>query len=875
MNAKGCQCVSISKKALLYAVLPVLAAILVLPAAMPQRAQAAVGNIMLVSANASGTEANNQNTMPSISADGRYVAFRSNATNLVAPATSNFQIFRKDLQTGEVKLVSCKADSTQGNNASSYPSMSADGRYVAFASYATNLLSVATSSQQVFRKDLQTGEVKLVSCTAAGTQGSAESGAPSMSPDGEYVAFASKAPNLVLPWNGFTNVYRKNVQTGELALCSTDSSGVAGNGGSYSPCMTADSAYVFFESDAKNLVSPPTTTRHIYRKYVVTGETILVSCTSSGAPGNNSSFNPTASPDGRYVVFDSIATDLVSPASSLRQAFRKDLRTGEVRLVSCSTAGGQGDANSYVPVISENGRVVSFASDATNLVSPATGNRQVFRKDMENGAVVVCSADAAGNPGNGLSNWSSITPDGRYVAFDTTATNLVSPPTSHAGIYRKELTVPTTFYFAEGYTGAGFQEYLCLGQLQNAPLAVTVTYLFKDGTSKVETYDVPAYSRFTANVNAVVGPDKDVSIRCDADYPFIAERPMYFDYGGGGGSWTGGHDAVGTPETSRIWYFAEGYTGQGFDEWVCVLNPGDAAADLTFRFQTQEEGEKVVTGYGVAPHSRASFKANQLLGGGSYQTSLALDSSQPVVAERPMYFNYQGTAGWNWTGGHCVMGSMELAQYYFFAEGTTRGGFEEWITLQNPSAAPITVKAIYLLGEGEPIDKEIVVDPARRSTIYVPNDVGTGKDVSVILKCQTPFLAERPMYFNYQGTNSWGWTGGHCVIGATSPAQDWFFAEGYTGGGFEEWLCIQNPYGTAANVTITYYPEGGGAPIVKPQPPIPGDSRYTVPVNSDAGQNLSICAEVSSDQGVICERPMYFNFQGKWTGGHDVVGYTP
>jgi len=120
----------------------------------------------------------------------------------------------------------------------------------------------------------------------------------------------------------------------------------------------------------------------------------------------------------------------------------------------------------------------------------------------------------------------------------------------------------------------------------------------------------------------------------------------------------------------------------------------------------------------------------------------------------------------------------------------------------------------------------------------------------------------------------WGWTGGHCVIGATGYGQKWFFAEGYTGSGFEEWICIQNPQGQAANVTVTYYPEGGAAPITT-QHVVPANSRYTILVNQDAGANKSVSAQVSSDQPIICERPMYFNFNGVWTGGHDVVGYQP
>jgi hypothetical protein len=440
-------------------------------------------------------------------------------------------------------------------------------------------------------------------------------------------------------------------------------------------------------------------------------------------------------------------------------------------------------------------------------------------------------------------------------------------------VFRKELAAPYYFYFAEGYTGSGFQEYLCLGNASAASLTVKATYLYKDGTTKEDTYNVPGNSRATVDVNLAAGADKEVSIKCESASPFIAERSMYFNYQG---RWTGGHDAVGATSPSISWFFAEGYTGAGFDEYICVLNPGDLPANLTFRFQTQEEGEKVVSGFSVPAHSRASFKANQLLEDKSYQTSLKLESDHPVVAERPMYFSYSGTGGYGWTGGSCVMGAPILASSYYFAEGTTRAGFEEWLTIQNPGAADISVHAVYYLKEGAPVEKDYPVPAGRRSTILVNSGdgVGTEKDVSVLLTCTSPFLAERPMYFDYRGLGNWGWTGGHCVIGAASPASEWFFAEGYTGANFEEWLCIQNPGAAAATVTITYYPEGGGTPIVRTHA-VGGNTRYTVPVNVDAGSNLAISAKVSSTVPVIVERPMYFNFQGKWTGGHDVVGYVP
>jgi hypothetical protein len=238
-----------------------------------------------------------------------------------------------------------------------------------------------------------------------------------------------------------------------------------------------------------------------------------------------------------------------------------------------------------------------------------------------------------------------------------------------------------------------------------------------------------------------------------------------------------------------------------------------------------------------------------------------------------MYFDYSGTGGWGWTGGHCVMGTPALDYQFFFAEGTTIAGFEEWLTLQNPNDFEITMNAAYLLRTSTPVITQHKVPASSRATIYIPDVVGMDQDVSIYLSCNYQFLAERPMYFSYSGMGGWGWTGGHCVIGAGEPETEWFFAEGYTGPNFEEWLCIQNPGGTDAHVTITYYPEGG-APITTNHT-VRFGTRYTVYVNQDAGPDLNICTKLESDQPIIVERPMYFNFWGVWDGGHDVVGFTP
>ncbi|PKQ27529.1 MAG: hypothetical protein CVT63_07520 [Candidatus Anoxymicrobium japonicum] len=423
----------------------------------------------------------------------------------------------------------------------------------------------------------------------------------------------------------------------------------------------------------------------------------------------------------------------------------------------------------------------------------------------------------------------------------------------------------STFYFAEGYTGDNFQEYMCLANPNPAAAATWLTAMFTDGTSQTQYYSLAPASRLTVDVNQLVGAGKELSMRVvSTSKDIVAERPMYFNYMG---KWSGGHTAVGAIWPATDWYFAEGTTLDGFDEYVTVLNPQTTAANLTFHYMVEGEGEKVVAGK-VDAGARATFKSVEQVGANK-NVSLRLNSDREVVAERPMYFTYAGLGGHSWTGGHDVLGAPAPRNSASFAEGTTRSGFEEWLCVQNPSDSAITVSARYLLGagQGDPVEKTYNVPAKQRLTVSVNREIGAEKDVSVELTSEDAFIAERPMYFSYHGA----WDGGHDVIGG-DPAVKALFAEGYTGANFEEWLCVQNATESAANVTVTYYPEGS-APIEKLHT-VAANSRDTINVNDDAGQGLSISAKVESDQPIMVERPMYFNYNGVWTGGHDVKGFS-
>jgi hypothetical protein len=303
-------------------------------------------------------------------------------------------------------------------------------------------------------------------------------------------------------------------------------------------------------------------------------------------------------------------------------------------------------------------------------------------------------------------------------------------------------------------------------------------------------------------------------------------------------------------------YFAEGTTRPGFDEYLCVLNP-DAknAANLTLSFQL-ETGQVITKSASVPAGSRATFHVPDYVPAGHDVSTKIHSTGAYVVAERPMYFNYRG-----WTGGHTAVGINQLQKDFYFAEGTTRSGFDEYLTLQNPGDATANTTITYMLGTGKNVQKGYQVNPHARLTVNVASDVGTDQDVSAKVHSDQPIAAERPMYFNYHGK----WDGGHDVVGVTAPQQTWYFAEGSTRSGFDEWLCIQNPGGSAANVTVNY-----STGTVKKYSIAP-HSRYTANVNAEVGADKDVSVTLTSDQPVIAERPMYFNFNGL-TGGSDAVG---
>lgn len=327
------------------------------------------------------------------------------------------------------KIISMSSVEELGNSHSYVPSISADGRYVAFSSWASNLSEIDNNStQDVFLRDLQTGATTLISLSSFGIQGSDKSENPSISSGGDYVVFDSLSGNLSLgDENNVRDVFMRNVQSGVTTIISSSSTGIQGNGGSGSADVSSDGRYVVFESSADNLViGDNNNSSDIFLKDTITGDIVLLSKSSSGEVGNASSQRPSISSDGRYLVFESAASNLVSgDNNNQKDVFLRDNVMGITTLVSKSSAGVQGDSASDWATVSADGRYVAFSSFSSNFSSnDFNGGWDVFLHDVKYGTTTLISKSSSGVSGNGASFGGKISANGDYVSFTSIASNL-------------------------------------------------------------------------------------------------------------------------------------------------------------------------------------------------------------------------------------------------------------------------------------------------------------------------------------------------------------------------------------------------------------------------------------------------------------------
>lgn len=276
-------------------------------------------------------------------------------------------------------------------------------------------------------------QISLASVSSGGAQGNGPSSKPAISPDGRFVAFVSTASNLTAdPFLGYQQVFLRDRQTGQTTLVSVSDSGSPSALGSYWPSVSADGRYVAFNSDAGNLAPGAVLGRSaVYVRDISRGRTQLISAAPDGTPANNASCCASMSADGRFVAFGSPATNLVAGTTNGQyHIFVRDLQTGTTEIVSIAGDGTQANSGASPQAqssISADGRVVAFISTATNLTADATNGVQVFARDRASGQTTMASKALSGAPSGSVSPVAppAVSADGRFIAFQSYATNLV------------------------------------------------------------------------------------------------------------------------------------------------------------------------------------------------------------------------------------------------------------------------------------------------------------------------------------------------------------------------------------------------------------------------------------------------------------------
>lgn len=294
----------------------------------------------------------------------------------------------------------------------------------------------------------------------------------------------------------------------------------------------------------------------------------------------------------------------------------------------------------------------------------------------------------------------------------------------------------------------------------------------------------------------------------------------------------------------RTWLLAEGCTAVPYHTWILIMNPNSREARTTVTFM-RESGEKVVKEYRIAPTSRFSIFANEVVPNAAISTRV--DSDLPIFVERAMYFGYDG---------HVSPGVNAPSRVWYLPEGFT-GGMDTWILLMNPNPSPATATVSFLKEDGSVEKRDFQLKPTSRLNVFA-NRIVSGVAFSTMVEADLPIVAERATYFN-------GGKGGHGSVGMPYAARRWYLAEGFTGG-MDTWILLMNPGSVPAQATVTFMKESGET--VSRTYSLKPTSRLTIYANGIV-PGVSFATRVEADQPIVVERAMYFE---GGASGHSSMG---
>lgn len=477
---------------------------------------------------------------------------------------------------------------------------------------------------------------------------------------------------------------------------------------------------------------------------------------------------------------------------------------------------------------------LTLAGQTGSVYNPANGH--LYRMDSS-GSLLVSNGRTGQVLGEFASPYAlvplSVQPNGGLLY---TIERMGDRPTGAIKILRDTATENDTvsqWYFAEGATVAPYSTELAILNPGFDPAWVTVQFEDEYGGVAAGSYRINPQSRRTLVLNDLLpGYARAFSMHIFSDKKVYVERTM-----------SSGSDATTDAPAqapATTWYFAEGSSAGGFETWLLLQNPNSQSADVTLTIYTAGGASKVEK-VSLLPDSRRSIRINGLAP--ASDLSMKVEATQPVIAERTMYF------GKNKAGSHVSAGSPTLSSAWYFAEGFTGAPYTTWFLLFNPNDQPALATVIYFIENGKPVLRRYIIAPHSRISLLANQDLPANSAFATQISSDQPLVAERSIYFADD-------QGGHNVMGVSTPAHTWYLPEGNTLNGSTEYILVANPNYRPVNLSVTLMDDTGGVTIRNyTLAPV---SRFTINANYlVAGRSLS--AIVSADQPIVAERVEYSN----------------
>jgi len=817
---------------------------------------------------------------PSLSSEGRYAAFQG------ATATGTY-IYVRDRQSGTLETIAVSTGTTERPSSVRYARISGDGRYVAFEN---------DEDRTVVVHDRTSGQRTTFSGWA-----------PAISGDGRFIAHSG------------ARLY--DLLTGRGANLALTSSGLPGNGNSFTTAPSADGRAVAFVSSAANLVPDDTNAQDdVFVAHVgVSADVAIEVSTAAGGHPSLLTYNLTLRNRGPDTALNLVIPDVLTDKTSfyscaapagvtcLGQTHSTNEPQIEIPLLrvneSVTIAVTVFKFFDAPATITNSISVASFVSDPdpannqTTVTTSASGSScsfaitptaATFGSGGGTGSVAVTATAGCAWSVSSNASWIALTGNtsgsGNGTVSYTVAPNATGAArTGTMPIAAQTFTVTqaagaaTSFtrYFAEGATSSFFSTYIALANPGDSNASVTLRFLKTEGQIATTSFPVPAMSRRTVGVGQIAGMEQaEFSTTIESDRPIVADRSMSWDATG-----YGSHAETAISEPSITWYLAEGATHSGFNLFYLIQNPGTAAATVQVTYLLPAPTAPVVKTYSVPPSSRFTIWVNQegaALASTDVSAIINVTNGVPVIVERAMYLD---AGGRTFGAGHESAGVAATATSWFLAEGATGPYFDLFVLMANPNATDAAVTATYLLPNGTTVTKTYVVKARSRFTIFVdaehPSLADTAVSTTIASTNGVGIVVERSMW--WPGPTAASWHEAHNSPGATATGTKWAFAEGNLGGplGFETFILVANTSPTSATVRVTLLFENTTA---SKDFSIAANSRFNVAVASEfpTATNRLFGAVVeslgSTPAQIVVERAIYSNAGGAaWAAGTNAL----